>query len=236
MSVYAHGGSFMFDDHVSNWSVVCPNLNFALVRAANLNTVLGIAEFTNGTTRIGKYPPMRTDFSTRYQMQGSKVLLRHIDLITDGAQSHVNGYVNFGNWPEQQYSVTSEVNFVRMRELFFEDATWRVNGEGTFRGTFKFWKNPGGDTGRELAGQFESEEAGLTLGKTEWRFPHLHGDLSWTASHFLVSHAESDLLGGSMRLSYGFPLGVRNSSTSFVADYEDVDLFQFTRQFGWTAL
>ena len=102
MSVYAHGGNFTFDDHVSNWSVVCPNLNFALVRAANLNTVLGIAEFTNGTTRIGKYPPMRTDFSTRYQMQGSKVLLRHIDLVTDGAQSHVNGYVNFGNWPEQQ--------------------------------------------------------------------------------------------------------------------------------------
>jgi hypothetical protein len=236
MSVYAHGGNFTFDDHVSNWSVVCPNLNFALVRATNLNTVLGIAEFTNGTTRIGKYPPMRTDFSTRYQMQGSKVLLRHIDLVTDGAQSHVNGYVNFGNWPEQQYSVTSEVNFVRMRELFFEDATWRVNGEGTFRGTFKFWKNPGGDTGRELAGQFESEEAGLAIGKTEWRFPHLHGDLSWTATHFLVSHAESDLLGGSMRLSYGFPLGVRNSSTTFVADYEDVDLYQFTRQFGWTAL
>jgi hypothetical protein len=32
------------------------------------------------------------------------------------------------------------------------------------------------------------------------------------------------------------PLGVRNSSTTFVADYEDVDLYQFTRQFGWTAL
>jgi hypothetical protein len=236
MAVYAHDGEFMFEDHVSNWSVICRNLNFSLVRAANLNTILGIAEFTNGTTQIGKFPPLRTDFSTRFQLQGSKVLLRHIDLVTDGARSHVDGYVNFSNWPEQQYSITSEVDFSRMRELFFENASWRVGGEGTFRGTFKFWKGASGETGRELAGQFESEEAGLSLGKGEWRFPHLHGDLSWTASHFIVSHAESDFLGGAMRLTYGFPLGVPNGMTNFAADYEDVDLYRFTRQFGFTAL
>lgn len=231
MAVYAHDGQFTYDDHVSNWGVVCPNLNFGITWATNLNTILGFAEFTNGTTRIGKYQPMRTDFRTRFQLQGAKVTLKHIDLVTDGARSHVDGYVNFGNWPEQQYSINSDVDFVRMRELFFPNEPWRVTGHGNFRGTFKFWK-----TGRELAGQFDSEEAGLSIRNAEWRFPHLHGDLRWTANEFVIPHAESDFLGGSMRLSYGFPMGVKNGTTRFAANYEDVDLYLFTRQFGFTAL
>ncbi|HXT69574.1 MAG TPA: translocation/assembly module TamB domain-containing protein [Vicinamibacterales bacterium] len=231
MAVYAHDGEFVYEDHVSNWGVVCPNLNFALVRAANLNTILGSAQFTKGTTRIGRFLPMSTDFTTRFQLQGAKVLLKHIDLVTDGARSHVNGYVNFANWPEQEYGITSEVDFSRMREIFFANETWRVGGTGTFQGIFKFWK-----TGRELAGQFTSEEAALNFTKGEWRFPHLHGDLRWTAKEFIVPHAESEFLGGSMRLTYGFPMGVPNGMTTFVADYQDVDLYRFTRQYSFTAL
>jgi len=231
-AVYANAGEFIFDDHVSNWSIVARNLNFALVRANNLNTYVGTARFSDGTTRIQDFLPMRTDFTTRFQLQGSRVRLHHIDLLTDGSNSHVNGYVNFANWPEQEYNVSSEVDFARMREIFFAKDDWGVSGEGTFTGIFRFSK-----TGRELAGQFASEEAGLSLGKSEWRFPHLHGALVWTANRFDVTHADSDFLGGSMRLTYGIPLGMPTGAiTRFAADYQDLDLYRFTRQFGWTAL
>jgi hypothetical protein len=156
MAVYAHGGEFMFDDHVSNWSVICRNLNFSLVRAPNLNTILGIAEFTNGTTHIGKFPPLRTDFSTRFQLQGSKVLLKHIDLVTDGARSHVNGYVNFGNWPEQQYSITSEV--VSRGCGLLRAGSWNVSGASLRR------SSSGRSGGRQTeAGRTVQRKAGLSI-------------------------------------------------------------------------
>ena len=233
LDVYASGGEFIFDDHVNNWSIIARNLNFALVRASNLNTYVGTATFTNGTTQLMKYQPMKTDFTTRFQLEGSKVRLHHIDLLTDGAESHVSGYVNFANWPEQEYNVNSEVDFSRMREIFFAPGDWRLSGMGGFRGTFKFSK-----AGRELLGQFDSEEAGLGIGRTEWRFPHLHGNLEWTAQRFVVTHADSEFLGGTMRLSYGIaPLGTpRGAMATLTADYQDVDLYRFTRQFGFTAL
>jgi hypothetical protein len=240
MSVYAHRGEFIFDDHVSNWGVICRNLEFALVRAANLNSIVGTARYTDGTTRIQSFLPMKTDFSTRFQLQGGRVELHHIDLLTDGARSHVSGYVNFGNWPEQEYAISSEVDFARMREIFFGNADWRVSGDGTFQGIFKFWRTQDASgqfqTGRDLSGQFQSEEAGLTWGSKEWRFPHLHGALQWTPTRFAVTHAESELLGGSMRLTYGFPLGQPGATTNFTVDYQDVDLHRFTRQWSFTAL
>ena len=233
MAVYANGGEFIYDDHTTPWSVIARNLQFALVRAGNLNTYVGTAQFSEGTTQIQGFLPMRTDFRTRFQLSGSTVHLRHIDLVTDGAESHVTGFVNFGRWPEQEYRINSEVDFNRMREIFFAKETWRLSGIGNFTGIFKFYKG-----GRELQGEFRSEEAGLGIGQGEWRFPRLHGTLVWTPDRFVVTHAESDLLGGSMRLTYGLvPLGSPQGATAtLTAKYEGVDLYRFTRQFGWTAL
>ena len=233
VAVYARDGEFIFDDHANNWSVIAPNLNFALVRATNLDTFVGRAEFSDGRTQIQKYPPMKTSFKTWFQLSGGTVKLRHIDLQTDGMKSHVSGFVNFARWPEQEYRITSEVDFPTMKRLFFEKEPWRLSGQGQFAGIFKFFKD-----GRDLSGTFSSDEAGLGIGNSEWRFPKLHGALSWTPKSFVVSHADSEFMGGSMRLNYSLsPLGTKEGANATLgATYQDVDLYRFTRQVGWTSL
>jgi hypothetical protein len=231
--VYAKNGEFFYDDQRAPWSIVAPNLQFAIVRAANLETYVGTAEFTGGTVRIQDFEPMSADFRTRFQMQGRIVQLHHIDLLTDGAESHIGGYVNFGNWPEQEYRIQSTVDFERMRELFWARAGWRVSGEGRFAGIFKLSKET-----RDLSGEFSSDEAALGLGNTDWRFPDLRGALQWTPDTFAVTRAESGFLGGRMRLTYGLAgIGRPGGSiASFTTDYDDVDAYRFTRQVGWTAI
>ena len=41
------------------------------------------------------------------------------------------------HWPNQGYRVRSRVNFPRMRELFFRDASWTVSGDGDH--TLAYW-------------------------------------------------------------------------------------------------
>ncbi len=233
LSVIGSGGEFIYDDHLTPWRVTGPNLKFALVRANNLNTYVGQAQFTKGAVQIQNFEPMSADFSTRFQVDGGVVRLKHIDLLTDGAESHISGFVNFGRWPEQEYRIQSTVDFNRMRELFFAKATWRLSGEGRFNGVFKIFKN-----GFDLSGLFRSDEAGLGLGNSEWRFVNLDGALQWAPDHFIVSRADAEFLGGRMRLAYGLsPFGQPGGATAtLTADYSGVDLYRFTRQFGWTAL
>ena len=83
---------------------------------------------------------MRTDFTTRFVLDGGRVTLRHIDLATDGAVTHVNGNLDFSRWPEQSYNVSSTLSFPRMRELFFANQTWRITGEGGFEGVFRLFR------------------------------------------------------------------------------------------------
>jgi len=231
--VSARGGQFIYDDHVNDWGVTAPNLSFDLVRAENIKSYVGTAEFKGGTVRFRDFLPMSTDFRTRYVLDGGVVRLQHIDLVTDGAVSHVNGYVNFNNWPEQEYNVHSTVQFARMRELFFAGEPWRLTGQGEFRGLYKFFKG-----GRELRGEFESAEAGIDIGTSRWRFPRLHGALEWLPDRFRVTHADSAFLGGTMALEYGIErIGQAGGSlATFKADYTDVDLYGLTRQFNWTAV
>jgi translocation and assembly module TamB len=240
LAVYANDGEFVYDDGVTPWSVIGPNLNFSIVRADNLSTYVGVAEFRRGTVKVQQFEPMAADFRTWFQVDGGIVKLKHIDLLTDGARSHLNGYVNFRNWPEQEYHIQSVVDFSRMRELFWSKATWRMSGKGDFTGIFKLFKagKDGKETGRDLSGEFTSADAELKIDNTTWRFPNLHGDLQWTQSQFVVSHADADFLGGRMRLTYGLsPLGVPEGATAtFNAEYRDVDLNRFTRTIGWTAL
>ncbi len=234
LTVYGSGGEFVYDDHVTPWSVIGPNLKFDLVRANNLNTYVGAAQFSGGKVQIQNFEPMTADFRARFQLEGPIVRLNHIDLLTDGAESHISGYVNFGNWPEQEYDIQSTVDFNRMRELFFAKASWRLSGTGRFNGVFKIFKKGGFD----LSGLFKSDEAGLGTGNAEWRFPNLNGALQWTPNSFVVSRADSDFLGGRMTLAYGLvPLGTPGGATATLSsDYAGVDLYRFTRQFGWTAL
>jgi hypothetical protein len=216
-SVYANGGKFVFNDHATPWSVDAPNLSFALVRAENLDEYVGRATFTGGSVQIQQFQPMDTSLTTRFTLDGPRVRLRHIDLTTDGAESHVNGMVDFSRWPEQTYNINSTVDFERMREIFFAAERWRLGGTGQFTGVFRFFKG-----GRELAGEFESETAMVN----DVSFDDLHGSLIWTPDRFAVTHADASVLGGGTRFAYsiaplGSPVGSRHV---FAADYADLSL------------
>ena len=173
--VYADDGAFRYQDHGVPWSVNAPNLTFNLVRARNLAAYVGTAKFSGGTVAIQRFLPMSAEMTTRFALDGPRVQLNHIDLVTDGAMTHVNGHVDFSKpGPEMTYNVHSTLDFNRMRELFFADASWDVSGAGTFDGVFKLFKN-----GRDLTGQFRSDEARLRVSGVEYTFPHMHGALSW---------------------------------------------------------
>lgn len=221
-SIYARNGTFIYDDHMTPWSVVAPNLNFALVRAENLKQYVGRAEFSEGTVQIQNYKPMATEMSARFVVDGPLVSLHHIDLTTDGSVSHVNGSVDFAHWPEQTYNVNSTVDFPRMKDIFFSNESWRLRGTGEFTGVFHLF--PGG---RNLAGNFTSDDAGVN----DLDFSELHGSLEWTPEHFVVSHADAALLGGETRFDYSLaPLGTKLPATAtFNADYVNVDLTQLNR-------
>ena len=226
--VYAKGGEYTFADHVTPWSVVCRNLSFNLVRAENLQAYVGTAEFDNGEVQIQKFKPMWARMRTRFRLDGPRVQLPHIDLVTDGAESHVSGWVDFSK-QEHLYNVSSTVDFPRMRELFFANETWRLGGEGEFNGTFHLFRG-----GRQLVGQFSSEEAVVN----DLRFQDLHGSLIWDTKRFAVTHADSRFYGGEMNFAYGLePLGSpRGATATFSGDFSDVDVHAFTRYFNWSAL
>ena len=133
--VYATDGEFVYIDHVTPWHVTCRNLTFNLVRAPSLNAYVGTARFEDGTVQIQQFLPMRADFQTRFVLDGGRVRVDHIDLLTDGAQTHVNGVVDFNNWPDQTYNVDSVVDFPRMREIFFANEKWDLSGKAGSRGS-----------------------------------------------------------------------------------------------------
>lgn len=223
--VDANGGDYTFDDHVAPWSVVCRNLSFSLVRAENLQSYVGVAGFDEGTVQIQKFKPMWAKMRTRLRIEGARVQLPHIDLTTDGAESHVSGWVDFSN-QEHFYNVSSTVSFPRMRELFFTNEKWRLAGDGEFKGTFHLYKG-----GRQLLGQFRSEEALVD----DLRFQDLHGSLVWDTKRFAVTHADSRFYGGEMNFAYSLePLGSpRGATASFSGDFTDVDAHAFTRFVNW---
>ena len=227
--VHALDGRFQFYDHATPWSVIAPNLNFSLVRAHNLNSYVGMAKFADGTVRIQNFLPMQASMSTTFALDGKLVRLRHIDLLTDGAESHINGTVGFGDlWPNQQYNIDSTVDFPRMRELFFANETWKLDGEGRFKGIFQLAK--GGYY--NLSGNFTSEE----LGFNEWRFPDLHGALEWKPGRFAVTHADSHFEGGNLRFFYGLDKGTTPTTASVTAEYDGVNLHALTQRLSWNAL
>lgn len=221
--VYAEDGQFTYDDHGTPWSVVAPNLNFALVRDEAHQQYDGTARFEHGTVQIQDFLPMSAGMSTRFVLEGGLVRLEHIDLVTDGAVSHLNGSVDFSRWPEQVYNVDSEVDFHRMREIFFAHDTWSADGTGHFEGVFHIPK----DGGFNLTGRFASDLA-VVAGL---RFPNLSGSLEWQPRRFIVTDYHSGFYGGRLALTYGLaPLGTpRGATASLTSDYEDVDLTQLAQ-------
>jgi hypothetical protein len=218
--VRAHGGEFTYEDHGTPWSTVARNLEVIVARPAN--EYRGSARFSQGTVAIQNYVPMRADMKTTFKIEGGKVLLDHIDLVTDGARSSITGTVDLARWPEQIYHVKSRVHFPRMREIFFARDTFSLHGDGDFTGTFHLFKG-----GRELKGQFHSDLAGVNA----YRFGDLDGSLIWVPDRLEVMDANATFYGGQADFLYRMaPLGrpgVRPTAT-FDAEYRNVDLEAFT--------
>ncbi len=232
--VYADRGEFTYVDHGVPWKVVARNLSFDLVRANNLKAYVGTSHFTSSTVQIQNYRPMATSMTTRLTIDGSMVRLPHIDLITDGSRSSLHGYVDFSKWPEQAYEMDSDLDFKRMREIYFPKESWRVNGDGKFKGTFRLFQKGG----YELKGQFASPLATLDTPGTRLNFPRLHGALLWAPDRFTVTDAGADFYGGPAGFSYTLaPLGTPGPPTAtFVADYDNLDLETFARAIQWRTM
>src|SRR5688500_16608726 len=101
--VHAYRGEFEYQDHGTPWSVVTRNLDVTVGRPTD--QYRGQARFSNGTVQIQNYQPMRADMSTTFHIDGGKVILERIDLLTDGARSAITGEVDLTRWPEQTYRV-----------------------------------------------------------------------------------------------------------------------------------
>lgn len=217
-SLHAFRGRFTYEDHEAPWSVDAPNID---LRITNLPTYNGEASLSGGRIVIKSFEPMWANMRARFTIDKGIVQLSRIDLETDGGQTQAEGQVDFGHWPEQTYSVTSRLQFGRMRELFFAGESWTLSGAGDFKGVFHLYKG-----GHDLAGTFSSPLAGLNT----YRFPQLYGALHWTPKLFEVHSAGSQFFGGDARYQFSIVPGPQGqpSRGTFLADYAKVDLAQLS--------
>jgi hypothetical protein len=217
--VQASRGEFTYDDHVTPWTVLSPNLTINVFRAPD--GYRGRAEFSKGTVRIQSYEPMWADMRSTFRIDGGIVRFDRIDLTSDGARSALTGEVDLGRFPEMTYRVKSRLHFPRMRELFFARDRFTLFGDGDFTGTFHLFKG-----GRELKGTFSSPLAGVN----EYRFPNLNGTVIWLPDRLDVPRAEAEVFGGTSTFSYQMvkPRGGGRWQARFEAAYDNVDLAQYT--------
>jgi autotransporter translocation and assembly factor TamB len=223
----AHRGQFTYEDHQSPWSIVCPNLDFTLGNVPNYH---GTAVFKGGTVQIQDYKPMWANMRASFTLDGPHVDLQRIEINTDGATTVARGSVELGRrWPEQSYDFESVVQFPRMREIFFFDQDWDLEGRGGFTGKFSLFKG-----GHDLVGTFKSD----VLGWNGYQFPELAGALHWTPRSFDVTDATAKFFGGDAQFDYSIkPLGQRVRSTSrFEASYQNADLAAFSDFQEWPGL
>jgi hypothetical protein len=222
--VTARNGRFIYDDHTVPWKVVCNNLDVSVFKGRD--TYRGTAQFSHGTVKIQNYEEFRADMQTRFRIDNGKVLLEDINLPSTGAQTHVNGYVDFRKWPDMLYNVRSHIDFPTQKDIYFKTMNFTVTGQGDFTGTFRFFKTATG-TGRELKGTFTSPEAGVNA----WRFPDARGAVLWNNTAFNVTDVTTGLYGGRAKFDYLMePLGKPGFPTQVVwdAQYADVDLTRLT--------
>ena len=195
-SVRATRGTFELQDHGAPWSIVAPNLEVVIRKA---ETYRGTADFDKATIRIARFEPMWARATSRFKIDGAKIVIEGIDLVTDGAVSHAVGEVDTARWPEQTYAVRSRIDFPRMKELFWARDKFTLTGTGEFAGTYHLFKG-----GRELSGRFASLETRLN----DWRFAGMEGSLVWTRDRFEVTKTRSGFYGGKLAIDFSMkPLG-----------------------------
>jgi hypothetical protein len=189
-------GQFTFEDHEVPWTIVAPGIDLNIT---NLPKYHGTAQFKGGTVTIQDHLPMWANFTAAFELDGPRVHLPRIDIATDGAETTASGDVDFSHWPNMKFAVKSRVHFPRMREIFFTNETWRIQGDGDFAGTFRLY-----DGGHNVSGTFTGQNAGVNA----LQFPGLFGSLQWNEHGFDVWNAGAKFYGGDSRFQYSIkPLG-----------------------------
>jgi hypothetical protein len=227
--VRAHRGEFTYEDHGTPWSIVTRNLDVTVARPGS--EYRGQASFSNGTVAIQSYEPFAAEMRSTFKIDGNRVVLDGIDLITDGARSRVYGDVNLAHFPEMMYRVESTIDFRRMREIFFAREAFTLSGTGRFLGHFHLFKEPRPNgttgTGRELFGTFRSD----TFGVNAYRARNLNGTVRWTPRRLAVTDASAEVFGGRSQFSYAMaPLGERGvrPTARFDAQFAGLSVQQYT--------
>ena len=73
-------------------------------------------------------------------IEGADSELTRIDLVTDGATTRLEGNVDLTSFPEMSYTLESDIDLARMREIFFADDDFTAAGFSRFSGTFHKFK------------------------------------------------------------------------------------------------
>ena len=192
----ASDGEFRYEDHGSNWNVDLPDMDFTITRVLDYR---GHAASAGGVLQIGDFEPMWIDLDTDFLIDGADVELTRIDLVTDGATTRLVGEVDLSSFPEMFYTLESDIDLARMREIFFADDDFTAAGFSRFSGTFQKFEG-----GHDLRGSFTSDEAGIN----QLRFPAMTGDLRWRHDLFEVRNAEASPYGGEAAFDFTMaPLG-----------------------------
>ena len=118
--VKATRGTFELQDYGAPWSIVAPNLELTIHKA---DTYRGTAAFDQSTIQIARFEPMWARATSRFRIDGGKIVIEGIDLVTDGAVTHAVGEVDMARWPEQTYAVHSRIDFPRQKALFWRTTT-----------------------------------------------------------------------------------------------------------------
>lgn len=217
--LHASRGAFRFEDHGSNWSVSLPDMDFTITRVLDYR---GRAAASGGVLRIADFEPMRVDLETDFLLDGADVHLTRIDLETDGAATRLEGDVDLSNFPEMSYTLESDVDLTRMREIFFADDDFTASGLARFSGAFHKFEG-----GHDLRGSFTSEAAGVDA----LRFPALAGDLVWRHDRFEVRNVEAAPYGGKAEFDFSMaPLRAAGPGrAAFDVRYDGVGLGALAR-------
>ena len=215
----ASEGEFRYEDHGSNWSVDLPDMDFTITKVLDYR---GHAASAGGILRIADFEPMWIDLDTDFLIDGPDVELTRIDLLTDGATTRLEGNVDLTSFPEMSYTLESDIDLARMREIFFAADDFTAAGFSRFRGTFHKFEG-----GHDLRGSFTSDEAGID----QLRFPDLTGDLRWRHDLFEVRNAEASPYGGEAGFDFTMaPLGASEPGRAvFDVDYAGIGLAPLAR-------
>ena len=192
--LHATNGEFVFDDHGSDWSGVAPNLDFSITKVLDYR---GRASFSGGTVQIADYKPMWADAEFDFLLDGADVYVTRIGLETDGASTELEGHLDVSNFPDMSYTLESDIDFKRMREIFFADDPFTTSGLGHFSGTFELFEG-----GHDLQGTFTSPQGGFEIAAGGFDLPDFGGTLRWQRDSFEIWDGVSTPYGG--RAEYDF--------------------------------